>query len=221
MQSKEVERIKTLYSNAYNLIETFNPNNQIKIAENKDRAYMGVSPTLISIKNIFEGETLNTLIIAQLEDLNDFCGVSNKMESVQIIQLCRMIQTKYYYLKIAELLLFFFNFKMGCYGELYGSVDPLKITTSLNKFIQERNNDLDRIEKENRKTEPLKTQGANIVRGLDAVRGLSKKAKTDYKAFRELFPKLPTDRSELVYWRAWRLYESVGKMLCEFNIKNK
>lgn len=214
--------MKTLYSNAYNLIETFNPNNQIKIAENKDRAYTGVSPTLVSIKNTFKGKTLDTLIIAQLEDLNDFCGVSNKMESAQIIQLCRMIQTKYYYLKIAELLLFFFNFKMGCYGELYGSVDPLKITIALNKFIQERNNDLDKIELEKKQSEPLNTQGANIILGVESVKELAQRAKTDYNAFRELYPKLPNDRAEQVYWRAWRLNEvRVGKYLCEFNIKNK
>lgn len=29
-------------------------------------------------------------------------------------------------------------------------------------------------------------------------------------------------RDELIYWRAWRLSElSVGKYLCEFNMKNK
>ena len=53
------------------------------------------------------------------------------------------------------------------------------------------------------------------------LKALKEKAKTDYKAFREMFPKLPADRTEQVYWRGWRLFESVGKMLCEFNIKNK
>ena len=210
-----------MYSSS-SIIDNFKPTNQYLIAQHKERAYTGISPSLVSIKNAFGSKTLDTLIIAQLEDLNDFCGVSNKMESSQIIQLCWMIQTKYYYLKIAELLLFFFNFKMGCYGELYGSVDPIKITSALNKFMTERNNDLNTIEKETRKTEPLKTQGANIARGVDQVRILQAKAKTDYRAFRELFPKLPNDRHELVYWRAWRLFElSVGKYLCEFNIKNK
>lgn len=111
---------------------------------------------------------------------------------------------------------------MGKYCELYGSVDPLKITTSLNMFIKERNSDLDRIEKENRKTDPIKTQGVNLIKGLDTLKELQTRAKTDYKAFRELYPKLPSDRAELVYWRAWRLNElRVGKYLCEFNIKNK
>ena len=78
------------------------------------------------------------------------------------------------------------------------------------------------ITQEQRQTEPLKTQGANIISGVDAVRELSKKAKTDYKAFRELYPRLPSDRTSEVYWRAWRLNElRVGKYLCEFNIKNK
>jgi hypothetical protein len=221
-QSTEIEKIKTLYSDANGLMATFNPINQYKIAEDKDRAYTGVSPSLVSIKNAYGAKTLNKVIIAQLENLNDFCGASVKMESNVIIELTYMIQSRYYYLKIAELLLFFFNFKMGKYCELYGSVDPLKITTSLNKFIQERNLELDRIEREQKQTEPLKTQGANIVRGIESVKELSQRAKTDYKAFRELYPRLPSDRLELVYWRAWRLSElRVGKYLCEFNIKNK
>ena len=213
--------MKTLYSNVDHFIHTFQPLHQFKIAEDKDRAYTGVSPSLVSIKNTYGGKTLEKVIIAQLENLNDFCGASVKMESNVIIELTYMIQSRYYYLKIAELLLFFFNFKMGKYCELYGSVDPLKITTSLNKFIQERNLELDRIEREQKQTEPLKTQGANIVRGIESVKELSQRAKTDYKAFRELYPKLPSDRTSEVYWRAWRLFNSVGKYLCEFNINNK
>lgn len=211
-----------MYSDVNHFLYTFQPIHQSEIAKRKERAYTGVSPTLISIKNTYGSSILDKVIIAQLENLNDFCGASIKMESSIIIELSYMIQTRYYYLKIAELLLFFFNFKMGKYCELYGSVDPLKITTSLNMFIKERNSDLDRIEREQKQTEPLKTQGANIVRGIESVKELSQRAKTDYKAFRELYPKLPSDRAELAYWRAWRLNElRVGKYLCEFNIKNK
>ena len=211
-----------MYSDVNHFLYTFQPIHQSEIAKRKERAHTGVSPTLISIKNTYGSNILDKVIIAQLENLNDFCGASIKMESSIIIELSYMIQTRYYYLKIAELLLFFFNFKMGKYCELYGSVDPLKITTSLNMFIKERNSDLDRIEKENRKTDPIKTQGVNLIKGLDTLKELQARAKTDYRAFRELFPRLPSDRSSEVYWRAWRVFKlSVGKYLCEFNIKNK
>ena len=94
----------------------------------------------------------------------------------------------------------------------------------LRKFVSERATAISKREEALRlkESETIKTQSVNIVKGLDQVRALQAKAKTDYKAFRELFPNLPTDRDDFVYWRAWRLSElHVGKYLCEFNIKNK
>ena len=212
-----------LYSSGDNLLKVFKPLNQALIARDKDRAYMGVSPTLTSIKLTFGSKYVNLFMMSQLENLNDFVGVSNKIQTQTMIELSEMIAVKYHYLKAAEILLFFYNFKMGTYGELYGSVDPLKITSALNKFIFQRFEDIGRIERENKKlTEPIQSQSGNILTGLEQLKEINQKAKTDYKTFRVLFPKLPTDKADLVYWRAWRMFEkSVGAYLCEFNIENR
>ena len=49
------------------------------------------------------------------------------------------------YLKASEILLFFYKFKSGDLGELYGSVDPLKLSTSLNEFLKWRSFELDKV----------------------------------------------------------------------------
>ena len=45
-------------------------------------------------------------------------------------------------------MLFIFRFKAGDYGKFYGSVDPLTITTSLNRFIIDRNILIDKYNSE-------------------------------------------------------------------------
>ena len=70
-------------------------------------------------------------ILAQLENLNQYAGTKNKMEPGQMKMLAEIIMTEYFYLKASELLLFFYQFKAGKYGELYGSVDPLRISSAL------------------------------------------------------------------------------------------
>lgn len=82
----------------------------------------------------------------QLENLNEYTGVRNKMEPTQMDMLTNIITTDYYYLKASELLLFFHMFKAGKFGELYGSVDPLKITSALIEFDAHRRNEIGRLQ---------------------------------------------------------------------------
>lgn len=59
-----------------------------------------------------------------------------------------------------------------------------------------------------------------LHQGLDGARKLNQQAKTDYSAFRLIFPKLPEDKQPNEYWEAWKVNEkSVGMKLCEFNMK--
>lgn len=49
-----------------------------------------------------------------------------------------MIAQTYSYLKVSELMLFFYQFKQGRYGQFYGAIDPLKIMCALQDFRRER-----------------------------------------------------------------------------------
>lgn len=54
-------------------------------------------------------------------------------------------------LKVTEYLLFFTMFKLGKFGEVYGSLKPSDITKALYKFIGIRNSELSKIEAEEEK----------------------------------------------------------------------
>ena len=56
-------------------------------------------------------------------------------------------------LKATEIMLFFHKFKAGCYGQFYGSVDPLIIMQALEKFCKEREHVLRRKEEQQREIE--------------------------------------------------------------------
>lgn len=57
---------------------------------------------------------------------------------MQIEEVARVIISEFYYMKLSEIMLFFAYFKAGRYGNFYGCVDPLVITTALQRFKTER-----------------------------------------------------------------------------------
>lgn len=59
-----------------------------------------------------------------------------------------VIADNFGWLKLAELMLFFQQFKAGKYGHFYGAVDPMVITEALQMFIEFRAEKLAIIERE-------------------------------------------------------------------------
>ena len=86
--------------------------------------------------------------MVQLQDLSEFSGVKDKISRKQLDQLSQIIRDKYYYLKVTELALFFYEYKAGTYGSFYGAVDPIRITEALQKFMQHRSELIDRYDRE-------------------------------------------------------------------------
>ena len=125
---------------------TFNKDLQPKIALHPERAYLGTAPSLNAIRLTYSNEVLIVWIMAQLEDVNDFVAIRDKMNIRQMEQIANIIATEYSFLKVSELHLFFYRFKAGQYGLFYGNIDPLKITQALIQFIEQRRNDIARIE---------------------------------------------------------------------------
>lgn len=111
---------------------------QVLASQNEERAYTGKAPTLTTVSHAYGYEVLEVWLMSQLENINDFCGASVKMEIPQMADLANIIFSDYHFLKISELLLFFHRFKAGDYGHFYGSIDPQKITVALLEFKQRR-----------------------------------------------------------------------------------
>lgn len=132
------EQVKKRYGDAENFLATFNPDLQIAIAANVERAFTGNSPSLTVVKHSYSEQVLIVWILAQLENINDFCGVLNKMTIVQMENLARIIVVEYHYFKISELMLFFHRFKCGKYGQFYGVIDPQKLMSAIQAFASDR-----------------------------------------------------------------------------------
>lgn len=141
------------YGDAANFLEVFKPELQLLAAREWVRAYTGKAPTLSAVIAGYGEATAEVWLCLQLENVNLFAGVKEKMPVIRQRELSKLIMTEYAYLRVSELLLFFHRLKCGKYGRFYGSVDALFIASALLGFMTDRRNDLIRIEDTREKEE--------------------------------------------------------------------
>lgn len=121
------------------------------MAAHVEHAHTGLIPTLAQVGRCYGESTAEAALCFELEDLNCFAGTKTKLEMHQQKELARIILTEFYYLKISEVLLFFFRLKSGRYGSFYGSVDAIQILVFLRTFTGERQVALERYDAERRR----------------------------------------------------------------------
>ena len=144
--SQKVSDLRRRITSLSEFCEKYNPDRQLQytdpdeVFKNADKA-----ATLHDISNAYHENAGATWLVPQLANLSEFCGVRHKITDEQIEHLARLIETQYGYLTVPEIMLFLFRFKAGKYGEFYGNVDPMVITSSLGVFIDWRNKKLDDI----------------------------------------------------------------------------
>lgn len=138
--------IRNRYGSANQFMLTFNKDIQAKVALNHERTYLGTAPSLNLVRLTYSWEVLRVWIMAQLEDINDFVSVQNKLNIQQMEHLAQIISTEYSFLKVTELHLFLHRLKAGRYGIFYGAIDPLKITQALIEFLEQRRLEISHIE---------------------------------------------------------------------------
>ena len=78
-----------------------------------------------------------SFVFAHLSALNELYGPEKRMTETQLNDLSSIIATEYPSLKVTELILFVRMFKGGKFGHFYGSIDPMVITSAMNKFVAE------------------------------------------------------------------------------------
>lgn len=137
---------------AVKLLARYNPTEQVKFACYPERCVCGISPTLAEINRDYGEDIVIKWIVIELRDYNEFIGVreegKNSLET--ILEVARMILSRYYYLKLPEIMLFFQKMKSYDYGEMYGCVDAARILKMLNMFLTDRAVILERKEKRER-----------------------------------------------------------------------
>lgn len=125
----------------------YNPDRQRELCQDKDDCIFGEYPTLAQLK-AYGSKTASVWLMAHLVNLSEFCGCRDKLTGGVVEELADIIAGEWYYLKVTELMLYFYKFKAGYYGKFYGAVDPLVITTSLREFVTERNEAISRKDAE-------------------------------------------------------------------------
>ena len=103
------------------------------------RCILGTAPTMAQVGAAYGGHTPAAWLVPFLWDISEFCGCKQKFTSKQMDELAYIIVDGYNWLKVTEMMLFFWWFKSGRYGKFYGSVDPMVITTALREFVKDRN----------------------------------------------------------------------------------
>jgi len=135
------------YGEPRNFLTQMSPDAQALAAANPNKVYRS-EISVTKIKLAYGFKVVEVWLMAQLENLNRYAGVKNKMEFEQMEELARIIAIDYGYLRGAEILLFFHRLKKGAYGPLYGSVDPLLLANALCQYDNERQVVIARIQAE-------------------------------------------------------------------------
>lgn len=167
---QEIAAMRERYGEAAAFLALFTPELQPLAAREWVRAYTGTAPKLLTVAKGYNEETAIVWLCMQLEDINLFAGVKDKMPIARQKELARLILTEYGHLKVSEFQLFCHRLKCGRYGRFYGSVDALFISSALLGFVAERRQDrmqIDEMLEKQRKNAPPSTSGITYAEYLE------------------------------------------------------
>lgn len=113
----------------------FNPDSQENF-EDERKAILNEYSTLEMLDMAYGSNKAIEWLIAQLADLNSFCGLIN-MRDDQTMRLAKVIYAEHKKTKFSELMAFFLRFKGGVFGHFYGNVEPMVIASHLHDYLIE------------------------------------------------------------------------------------
>lgn len=125
--------------------------------------YFGNIPTLADINRDYSPLAAVAFLVPQLTNVAEFANCKTSFGENQIRSCAEMIAAEYYYMKISELMLFFYRFKNGEYEQFYGAVSPMTIMGSLKRFAQERNEAFSAYESKQREIQREKDRKGTIT----------------------------------------------------------
>lgn len=108
----------------------------------------GNAPTLAVTARLYGKDTACRWLLLQVNAYIDNIAMDeNKKPTVEVIKsMANIIYMEYSYLKLTEIMLFFYLLKTGRFIELYGYIDSAKICNAMRKFILYRNEKIKEIE---------------------------------------------------------------------------
>lgn len=139
-QSKSCPSLELKVTNLRNLCPsyeqfclTYNPVCQVSYGADERSALMQDSSAVSILDAAYGSGSSASWLAEHIGELNTFSGSKN-MDDEQVKDLARMIAAEYKDMKLSEIMLFFYRFKMGRFGKFYGKADPMVITCALKDF---------------------------------------------------------------------------------------
>ena len=129
-------------------LQRFSPAVQFAICADIRQCHLGDYPRMSEVNLAYGSQASVAWLIPQLHNLSEFVGAKEKLRNESLKECAVIIANEYGRLRISELMLFFYRFKTGHYGRFYGNVDPVIIIDALRQFVRERNDFIDRLERE-------------------------------------------------------------------------
>ena len=130
----------------------YNPDLQGKLAKSNltlaDIALNDNIPSLANIRSVYGEDNALRWLKVQFDSLNDYAEQGKGITDKQLDELCILVLGEYYWMNLAEICNFISRFKLGKYGQFYGSIGPMKISCSLLEYVKERRIDIERHERE-------------------------------------------------------------------------
>ena len=120
------------------------------------------SPSLARMRKDYGDSIVESFVIVAICDLGEFVGCKEKITEFQAEQTAQIMIAQYFYLKVTEIMLFFYWLKSGRYGEFYGTVDGQRILGALPLFLRDRKDIREKIERE-RENERLEAERKNAL----------------------------------------------------------
>ena len=121
--------------NPESFIDFFSAGKQVDIQRDRVSCFFGPFPTLQEVNCAYKDYVAEKWLITQLDDLNKFSMQRDQMEVCHYDILPAMIMDKYSYLKVTEIMLFFWEVKCGSYGCFYNKIEPARIMDMLWQFV--------------------------------------------------------------------------------------
>ena len=201
-------------------------------------------PTLSDINRVFGNTTSVRIITNHLQSVMNYSGI--EITENQLAETAMAMLTNYYFLNVAEWCLFFNELKAGKRGQvIWGTkINNQSIMVALHDFASDRRAALDKLEYEERQQDAekgfnrIEVAASAIAKGIESVRSLKEKAKSNYEAFRELFPLLPNNYKPKDLFEAYggkkeaiqaiygdcspsetSAHEDIYRFLCDYNVK--
>lgn len=128
-------------------------------------------PTIEELRAAYGVEVVHPWMCIMVDNLNDFCGVKQKMSDAQKEEVAHILMCETTRLNIAEVALFFVKIKGGAFGEYYGILDSVRTMKILKQFMAERREAINRhIEQEEKeRLERVRNERSNDAMSHEAL----------------------------------------------------